>query len=236
MRTLRYTTTHYSKMYRVESYESSVSLDSTELSAIEEDKANFESADSIEKLQELTIGFLLGEKSATAYHFGPLLAESAPLVGKLIALNNQGFITTNSQPGGHESMFGRQIEKRSFVEGILPRQFVNIFLRLLYTRMGEKCFAICLDSEMLYEEIKNLQKNDLYWVTRYVGDKSGGLLHISEFLEPCQSFQTCSHIYPHLAENYVTLFIMDTRWGNTSSELLETMFSVIQTIRRICWT
>ncbi len=218
-------------MYRIESYESTVSIDSTELSTIQASQAEFEGAKSIEDIQRLTIAFLRGEKTATSYHFGPLLLESTTLVEKLVRLNELGFITTNSQPGGHDSWHGHKIQKRLFVEGILPRRHLNQFLADLYCSAGgTNCFVAILDNEMTYEEIRDLQGRDLYWVSKYARSSpgsNGGFLHITECTQPCQAFQTCAAVYPEIKEEYVSLFIMDRRWGNQSTELLDLLATTL---------
>lgn len=222
--------------HRIESFESNVSgvsATSSEIVGVLADKEIFESISTVQDLQQMTIAFLNGDMQATSYHFAPLLKESAPLVDQLIAINEAGFITTGSQPGGVEWVGkGRRIQKRTFVEGILKRRYFSQFLREMYVRLGNNCFISQTDTEMCYEQIQDLQKSDLYWVSRNEGEQHG-FLHIPEVTGPCQMFQTCDEIYPQLVEEYVSVFILDTRWGFPATALLSTIYEVlIQLVQR----
>jgi hypothetical protein len=221
-------------MRHVESYESTmsgVSATSSELFEVQQDREAFEGAKSIADLQRLTIAFLKGEASATSYHLGPLLAESAPLVEKLVALNQAGFITTSSQPGGVETVQGRRIQKRTYVEGLIKRRYLSQFLQKLYCRLGTRCFVAPLEGERTYEEICDLRAADLYWVTSVIGQPDTGFLHVSEVSGPCQMFQSCDEIYPLLVDEYVSVFIMDTRWGCSSTDVLDAPLQILRELQ-----
>jgi hypothetical protein len=217
-------------MYRIESYESNtsgVSATSSEVFAIQTSKVAFEGATSVKDIQELTITFLRGESQATAYHFGPLMAESAPIANSLIAMNRLGFITTGSQPGEIARYEGRLLQKRAYVEGILPRKYYPQFVQELYSRMGKSCFLTPLECERTYEDIQELEAADVYWVSRHIGQVRG-ILHIPEVTGPCEMFQTCEDVYPQLVDEYISLFIMDTRWGHPAEDLFRTILDILK--------
>ncbi len=232
---LKFNNNQQTMFHRVTSYESTasgISVSSTELAHIQECKEFFESAKTVNELQQRTIQFLKGDLAATAYHLGPLLAESDPLKEKLIHLNELGFITTSSQPGGRDRIDAQPVEKRFFVEGILERRYIALFLQAMYTHIGNKCFIAFPETERTYQEIQDLQATDLYWVTRNALTQQG-LLHITEAGGPCQAFQTCEEVYPQLADEYVTLFICDTRWGHNSHTVLDTVITVLQHLKSL---
>ncbi len=221
-------------MRHIESYESTmsgVSATSSELFTCQQDREAFEGAKSVEDLQRLTVAFLRGEASATSYHFGPLLAESAPLVEKLVALNEAGFITTSSQPGCIETVQGKRIQKRAYVEGLIKRRYLSQFLQKIYCRLGSRCFVATLEGERTYEEICDLRAANLYWVTSVIGEADTGFLHISEVSGPCQMFQSCDEIYPLLVDEYVSVFIMDTRWGYSGTDILDVSLQIIRELQ-----
>lgn len=212
-------------MYHVESYESNmsgVSATSSEVAQVQDSMMTYESAESVDDLKRMNIAFLRGEMQATAYHFGPLCAESAPLVEKLVALNELDFLTTDSQPGGQHGN-----EQRFYVDGILPRKYLALFLQRMYARCPT-AFLYVLEKEFTYEEIQMLQDQDLYWVTR----GKTGITHIPEISGPCDSFQTCA-VYPELVDEYVGIFLMDTRWGNGSTEILDTAVAILKDLHEI---
>ena len=203
-------------MYRIESYESTVSMNSTELTAVDEAQAMFENVGTIQELQQHTIQFLRGDLQATCYHYGPLLPESSDLVDKLVRLNELGFITVSSQPGATplsrlRGVRSDPVYQRCYVEGILPRRLLNLFTRALYSRLGEHVFVLNPETDLSYEEIQHLKYEDCFWVTKDRHDK--GILHISESMGACNAFASCKYIYHTLQEEYVSLYIMDTRWG-----------------------
>ncbi len=223
-------------MHRIESYESTasgVSCSSSDVAYIQECKESFEAVRSVQELTEQTIAFLQGETAATSYHFGPLLAESGPLVEKLVQLNKLGFITTGSQPGGEDRYQGARVEKRFFVEGILKRRHLALFLQQMYQRLGTKCFIAMPETERSYEEICELTAADLYWVSRQKHNKRQGLLHITELNGPCHMFQTCDEVYAQLVDEYVSVFLMDTRWSVDTMEVLDTAIGVLQALNTL---
>jgi hypothetical protein len=203
-----------------------VSCSSSEIAYIQECKEAFETVRSVQELTEQTIAFLKGETAATSYHFGPLLAESTPLVEKLVQLNRLGLITTGSQPGGEDRYQGARVEKRFFVEGILKRRHLALFLQRMYQRLPSQCFIALPETDFSYEEICELEAADVYWVQRQ--GKRRGLLHITELNGPCQMFQTCDEIYAQLVDEYVSVFIMDTRWCHAGTEVLDAAIAVLQ--------
>lgn len=212
-------------MYRVESYESTCSATSSQLLDQQESKETFESAETIADLQRLTAAFLRGELSATSYHFGPLLPESASIVEKLVEINQLGLITTSSQPG----RLGPTGKQRCYVEGVLPKRFFHLFSRNLYRIAGEGAFITTTDTEMSYEEMVHLKHCDLYWVTK---DIDGiGVTHISESTGPCGAFQTCREVWPQLVDEYVGIFVMDTVWGRPDW-LLSRVAEVLRFLRQ----
>lgn len=223
--------TNIQMLKHIESYGSTmsgVSATSSEVFAIQQDREAFEGAKSIADLKRLTIAFLRGETAATSYHFGPLLAESAPIVEKLVALNEAGFITTGSQPGGVETVQGQRIQKRAYVEGLLKRRYLSQFLQKIYCRLGSRCFVTPLEGDRTYEEICDLRAADLYWVNSVIGQADTGFLHVSEVSGPCQMFQTCDEIYPLLVDDYVSVFILDTRWGYSGSDIFDATVQILR--------
>ncbi len=207
---------------------SGVSATSTEVYAIQQDREAFEGVKTVADLQRLTIAFLRGDIAATSYQVGPLRAESAPLVEKLVALNEAGFITTNSQPGGVETVRGQRIQKRMYVEGLLKRRYLSQFLQKLYCRLGSRCFLATLEGERSYEEICDLRAADLYWVNSVIGQGDSGFLHIPEVSGPNQMFQTCEEVYPLLVDEYISVFIMDTRWGYNGTDILDVTTQILK--------
>jgi hypothetical protein len=208
-------------MYRVESYESTCSATSSQIQDLHESKAEFEAASSIEDLQRLTIAFLRGERSATAYHLGPLLPESTPIVEKLVQINELGFITTGSQPG-------HPVQQRCYVEGVMKRSQLHLFIHDLYKVAGDQAFVSTTESELTWEEMKHLQFRDLYWVRK--DDKRTGVMHITETSRPCGAFQTCSDVWPQLVDEYVSVFILDTVWGR-NDWLLDQVITVLRKLK-----
>jgi hypothetical protein len=219
-------------MYHVESYESNmsgVSATSSEVAQVQDSRIAYESAESIDDLKRMNIAFLKGELQATAYHFGPLLAESAPLVDKLVALNELDFLTTGSQPGGTFRSQGKVYEQRFYVEGVIPRKYLALFLQRMYTRCSS-VFLCIQEKEFTFEEIQMLQAQDLYWLTKTDGT---GVTHIPEISGPCEMFQTCDEVYPELVDECVTVFLMDTRWSQEGTELLDAAIAVLKELREI---
>lgn len=51
-----------------------------------------------DELIQANVAFLEGKVEETPYHYGPIDPETVPLVGKLVALNKKGFLSTNGQP------------------------------------------------------------------------------------------------------------------------------------------
>ena len=219
-------------MYHVESYESNmsgVSATSSEVAQVQDSRIAYESADSIDDLKRMNISFLKGELQATAYHFGPLLAESTPLVEKLVTLNELDFLTTGSQPGCTVHSQGRRYEQRFYIDGVMPRKYLAMFLQRMYTRCPT-AFLYILEKEHTYEEIQMLKEQDLYWLTKSDTD---GVTHIPEIGGPCEMFQTCDNVYPELVDEYMSIFLMDTRWTHTGTELLDTTIAVLKELREI---
>jgi hypothetical protein len=216
----------------VESYESnmsSVSATSSEIAYVQDCRMEYEAAESLEELKRLNIAFLRGEKAATAYHFGPLMPESAPLKEKLVALNELDFLTTNSQPGCSFHANGKKYEQRFYVEGVLPRKYLAMFLQRMYSKCPT-VFLYILEKEFTYDEVQMLQEKDLYWVTKT--DKIG-VTHIPEIAGPCEMFQTCETVFPELVDEYMSILIMDTRWCHEGTEILDTTLSVLQELQDI---
>lgn len=217
--------------HRVQSYESTVSMDSSDLREVQESQTLFEAVETIEDLQQRTIDFLEGRLSATSYHFGPLMAESSPLVDVLVRLNRLGFITTNSQPGRRFTERGAAYGQRCFVEGLLKKRHVSLFMEKLYRATGNTCFILDTRNELCFEEMNQLEYEDRYWVTRTeIAGTRQGITHIPTYEGvPCPQFQTCQHIYPLLAEEYVNVFVMDTEWYRPAF-LLEKMEEVLRAL------
>lgn len=216
---------------RVQSYESTVSLDSSDLRDVQESQTVFESVETVEELQQRTIDFLQGRLSATSYHFGPLMAESGPLVDTLVRLNSLGFITTNSQPGCRYTERGATIGQRCFVEGLLKKRYFSLFVEKLYRATGNSCFIVNTQNEFSFEEIKQLEHEDRYWLTRSeIAGTKQGITHIPEYEGiPCTQFQTCQQIYPLLVDEYVNVCILDTEWYRPSF-LLEKVGEVLHAL------
>ena len=219
-------------MYHVESYESNmsgVSATSSEVAQVQDSRIAYESAESIDDLKRMNIAFLKGELQATAYHFGPLLAESAPLIDKLVALNELDFLTTGSQPGGTFRSQGTSYMQRFYVEGVIPRKYLALFLRRMYTRCPN-VFLQLLEKEYTHEEIQLLQDQDFYWLTKR---DTLGVTHIPEICGPCEMFQTCDNVYSELVDEYVSILIMDTRWSYSGTELLDAAIAILKELHEI---
>lgn len=217
---------------RVQSYESTVSMDSSDLRDVQESQTVFEAVESAEELQQRTIDFLQGRLNATSYHFGPLMAESSPLVDVLVRLNTHGFITTNSQPGRRFTDRGAPYGQRCFVEGLLKKRYLSLFVEKLHKATGNTCFIVDTRNERCFEEIKQLEHEDRYWVTRTeIAGTKQGVTHIPDYEGvPCPQFQTCQHIYPLLVDEYVNVFIMDTEWYRPAF-LLEKVEEVLRQLK-----
>lgn len=220
---------------RVESYESSFSVSSTDLQGMEASRSLFESAETPQDLQRLTIAFLRGELTSTCYHIGPPMPESNEIVDKLVRINELGFITTGSQPGKVGAEHVGQPHQRCYVEGILKRRWLGVFRFLLAAAMQNEVFVYSHNGndEMSFEEIRHLQHVDLYWVTkeRLAREGGRGITHIAEYTGPCQAFQTCSDVIADLEEEYVNVFVFDTVWGR-KDVLLDRIIDVLTTVLR----
>lgn len=214
---------------RIESYESTVSLDSSDVRDIQESQAVFEAVETIHDLQQRNIDFIQGRLSATSYHFGPLMTNSVPLMDLLVSLNRLGFITTSSQPGRHYTDRGISYGQRCFVEGLLKKRYLSLFIEKMYRITGNTCFVVVPYSELTFEEIKHLDQEDRYWVTRSeIAGTKQGITHIPASDElACSQFKTCERIYPLLVDEYVNIFIMDVEW-HRSSFLIEKVEDVLR--------
>jgi hypothetical protein len=185
----------------------------------------YTSAESIEELKCMNIAFLRGEMQATAYHLGPLNAESSSLVDKLVQLNELDFITTNSQPGGQ---FNNNVQ-RNYVYGILPRKYISLFLKRMYTYCSS-AFILILEKEFTSEELKLLKADDLYWVTK---NNKRNITHISEITFPCDDFHSCIDVYSELVDLYVGVYIMDIRWGYDGTDIIDNAIKVLKEITSV---
>lgn len=217
--------------HRVETFESTVSgvsATSSEVADMQAARVTFETARSIEELRDLTVAFLKGDLTATAYHLGSTVTPPAFVEG-LVTLNHFGFLTTGSQVGGTESYRGSAVLKRFYVEGCLPRRYLATFTRAMYIRFGARCFVVPLEGDRTYEEIQDLRQADVYAVTR-VGNQD--IQHIPDVSGPCQMFQTCDEVYPQLVEEYVSLFVLGTDWVASGTEILEGMCEILGALTR----
>ncbi len=209
--------------HRVETFESTqsgVSATSSEVAYMQASHNTFEKVKTIQELQDATEAFLRGDLTATAYNFGSLPELPTAFLDHLLQLNRIGFIPTACQVGGTT----KQVEKRFFVEGIVPRRFLTQFVREAYIRMGDQICIVPLERERSYEEIEGLKKANLYWLAR-----SGGLgiQHIPEVSGPCQMFQTCDEIFPFLVEEYVSVVVFGTSWEDSGARLLATLCEIM---------
>ena len=209
--------------HRVETYESTqsgVSATSSEVAYMQASHNTFEKVKTIQELQDATEAFLRGDLTATAYNFGALPELPSAFLDDLLQLNRLGFIPTGCQVGGTT----KHVEKRFYVEGILPRRIFVQFLRETYLKMGDSCCVVPLERERSYEEIEGLKKANLYWLA-----KSGGLgvQHIPEVSGPCQMFQTCDEIFPFLVEEYVSVVVFGTSWEDSGSHILATLCEIL---------
>jgi hypothetical protein len=216
----------------VESYESNmsgVSATSSEVNYLQECRMMYEAAESVEDLKRMNIAFLKGDISATAYHFGPLMPESVPLKDKLVELNELDFLTTNSQPGTSFRFQGSQYEQRFYVEGVLPRKYLAMFIQRMYSQCPT-VFLYILEKEFTYDEVQMLQVEDLYWLTK---NEKTGVTHIPEIAGPCEMFQTCDSAYPELVDEYISILLMDTRWSHEGTEILDAAIAVLKELQDI---
>lgn len=187
-------------------------------------RISFETARTIEELRDLTVAFLQGDLTATAYHLGSVDTPPA-FVENLVTLNNLGFLTTGCQAGGTE-FYGGTVRKRFYVEGCISRRYLALFTRALYIQFGARCFVVPLEGERSYEEIQDLREADVYTVTR---EGSQDIQHIPDVTGPCQMFQTCDEVYPQLVEEYVSVFVLGTDWSS-GADILEGMCRILGTL------
>ena len=88
------------------------------MSASEEDLAPWSAARTLADLAEVTVRWLQGELRYFPGHNDPSeppLEETRELIKVLVALNQAGYVTTNSQPG--QSMTRDGNAQRAFVRG-----------------------------------------------------------------------------------------------------------------------
>jgi len=64
------------------------------------DRERWASARTLADLGDVTVAWLAGEVRETPGHCGPPQAETIPYLGVLAAVNQAGFVTTNSQAAG----------------------------------------------------------------------------------------------------------------------------------------
>lgn len=104
------------------------------------------------ELCETNILFLEGKLPMTPYHLGPIDDETIPLVKKLVEINRRGFLTISGQPAKKEIKFlpkvgGEDgylypngawycIEQRPFLEGYLPKSYVDAFRNFMEFKQG----------------------------------------------------------------------------------------------------
>lgn len=79
---------------------------------------------SINDMAQHTIRFLRGEIPQSPNHLGPIADETKPYVDALVKINELGFVTTDSQPGGR----GRS--QRSYLTGLCSRATAESLYRL----------------------------------------------------------------------------------------------------------
>lgn len=99
----------------------------------------FDRVRTYQDLIAVNVAFLRGEIDHTPYHGGPIDRETVPLLGKLVQVNQFGFVTVCGQPAVDlESGFNEktkkfwQVRQRPFLEGYLPKIFLPELLEFLH--------------------------------------------------------------------------------------------------------
>ena len=92
---------------------------------------------SFEELVHLNVRFLRGEKIDTPYHGDSVDEETIPLLGKLIRINQAGFLSMSGQPALRETVWHArrqgycQFMQKSFIYGFVRRDVAKRLSRFL---------------------------------------------------------------------------------------------------------
>lgn len=77
---------------------------------------NFEKSQNFSELCQANIRFLKSELDRSPYHLGPICPETYSILDDLIEINQNGLLTTNSQPGCQiKDYLGRDYQQNAYI-------------------------------------------------------------------------------------------------------------------------
>jgi hypothetical protein len=107
---------------------------------------------------DLNRRFLRGGLPSCPSHRGPIDEETEPLVPRLVEMHDYGFLTTNSQPSCADTIQGRRMESRGYVDFLIPQKdkiplaLVEAFCNRLFA--SEQIFVV------VHDEYGQLQRHN----------------------------------------------------------------------------
>ncbi len=149
----------------------------------------------------MNIEFIRGHRACTAYHDGPMDAESVPIVPILIDINALGFITVHSKPGSRVGKYMQRAYLTGYIKKLQAADFVDHMKRAMVDEV-----YIQVPRNLSADERSALIASDVYWIERTHDSHNIGS-HI--LTKSDVSFEPCYYIFNELYDNYVCVELLD---------------------------
>ncbi len=193
-------------------------------------KAEWSNIKTYDGLTDANVAFLEGRMLRTPYHFAPLDPETAPLVPRLVQLNNLGFVSFCGQPAEIIDTHGCLHEQRSWIEGfMLAHHLPRLEAFAKDKRRDGYYFMVSRASkdapEILFHTFpKRMLARNAYWQSKY--------FNLTRFkVNKSRKWDTCTNMWIEPRDK-INVFDNDDDTASALTTLLAEQCIVVEVVGR----